>query len=175
MANLTGPIGYPQPTSVTVAYATSAPLKIALGTRARDASGNEYVYVNFGAARAIGEVVTYDTDYLTAALGTTATGPIGVVMGTAGSSDLAGWLQIYGYCSYVLAGSAITSGPAMTGATTDGYSVLINATTGTVADVAGWIFATSASTQITTDMSSILGITTAVLNYPFISGIQATS
>ena len=46
MAHLTGSIGYPQQTSEVTSYSSATPAKIALGTRARDAAGNEFVYVN---------------------------------------------------------------------------------------------------------------------------------
>lgn len=181
MANLTGGIGYPQATSVTVAYATSAPLKIALGTRARDAAGNEYVYVNFGAAKAVGELVTFDSDYLAAACGATTVGQVGIVCGEAGTSDMAGWVQIYGYNTQCLAGSAMTSGFLQVGATTDGYSVPISAaaSTGMGYAIVGMNAVTSPSTATSpgyaSTASSILGVFTARLNYPYVQPDIATS
>jgi hypothetical protein len=181
MANLTGGIAYPQPTSVVVSYSSVIPEKIALGTRARDAQGNEYVYVDFDAAKAVGEIVTFDTAYLATATGATTTGYLGVVCGEASSSDKAGWIQIYGVNTAVLASSSLTSGWLMVGATTDGYSVPVNTSlsTGIVYRIAGMNAATSASTATSpgyaSTASSILGVFTAILNYPFITPDVATS
>jgi hypothetical protein len=180
MAQLTGSIGHPQPTSVTVSYSSVIPPKMSLGTRARDAAGNEFIYVDFEAKKALGEIVTWDTNFLTADVTTATFGPVGVVVGEATSSDLAGWVQIYGYCAHVLAGSAMTSGPVMaSSATTDGYSVFIAATTDAVSNVIGFNMLTSASTATSpgegTTASSILGVCTAILNYPYIAQATASS
>ena len=110
MAHLSGSIGYPQATSVTLAYSSVIPAKIALGTRARDVAGNEFVYVDFDAAKAVGEIVTFDTSYLATACGATTTGFVGVVCGEASSSDKAGWVQVYGVNTACLASSSLTSG-----------------------------------------------------------------
>jgi hypothetical protein len=181
MAHLTG-ISAPHPTSVVVAYSSVIPAKLALGTRARDAQGNEYIYLDFDALKAVGEIVTWDTDYLATDTGATTTGPIGVVCGEAATSDVAGWVQIYGVHTGVLAGSALTSGWLQVGATTDGYSVPVNvaASSALAYEIHGMNAATSASTATTPGFastgSSILGVFTAVLNYPYIVGNQnATS
>ena len=174
MANLTGSIGYPQPTSVVVAYSSTIPAKISLGTRARDAQGNEYVYVDFDATKAVGEIVTFDTDYLATDCGVATIGFIGVVCGESATSDVAGWIQIYGIHTGVLAGSALTTGWLKVGATTDGYSVPINASasSGDTYKIAGMYAYTSASTATSpgfaSTASSILGVVTMMLNYPIV-------
>lgn len=182
MATLTGAIGYPQATSVTVAYSSTAPLKIALGTRARDAAGNEYVYVNFDAAKAVGELVTFDTDYLATACGAATVGYVGIVCGEASSSDRAGWVQVYGINTNCVANSGLTSGFLTVAATTDGYSVPAIAgtiTTDITYAIVGMNAVTSASTATSPGMSSlassILGVFTARLNYPYVDVRVATS
>ena len=82
MAHLTGPVGYPQPTSVVVSCSSLIPAKVAPGTRARDKSGNEFVYVDYDSARAIGEVVLINTDFTASVCGATSVGPVGIVCGT---------------------------------------------------------------------------------------------
>lgn len=181
MAHLTGSIGYPQQTSEVTSYSSATPAKIALGTRARDAAGNEFVYVNFDAAKAVGEIVTYDSAFLATATGATTTGFIGVVCGEASSSDKAGWIQIYGVNTSCLGSSTLTSGWLQVAATTDGYSVPIlgTASTGVVYRISGMNAATSASTATSpgyaSTASSILGVFTAILNYPYIMPDIATS
>lgn len=180
MAHLTGAIGYPQQTSEVVVYSSTAPSKIPLGTRARDAAGNEFVYVDFDAAKAVGEIVTFNTSYLATACGATTTGMIGVVCGEASSSDKAGWVQIYGVNSATLAGSAITSGWAQVGATTDGYSVPAQSgSTGMTYSIRGFQITAAPSTATSpgyaTTASSILGVTTVLLNYPYVQPDIATS
>jgi hypothetical protein len=180
MANLTGSIGHPHATSVVTSYSSLTPAKIDLGTRARDKAGNEFIYVDFNAARAVGEIVTWDSSFATSAVTTATFGPIGVVVGEATSSDLAGWVQIYGYCATVLANSNMTSGPVMaSSATTDAYSVFIAATTDAVSNVIGFNMLTSASTATSpgfaSTASSILGVCTAILNYPYIAQATASS
>lgn len=175
MAHLTGPVAYPGQTSET--QPSSEP-KIALGTRARDAAGNEFIRVDFNALKALGELVTWNTSFLTADLTATSTGPLGVVVSAATSSDLHGWLQIYGYCAHVLAGSGTSAGAVELGATTDGYSVPITASTGGVAIISGMTITspvTATSPGEATTASSALGVSTAMLNYPFASGAEITS
>ena len=181
MAHLTGSIGYPQATSEVVSYSSTVQAKIALGTRARDAQGNEYIYLDFDAAKAVGEIVTWDTAFLATATGATTTGFIGVVCGEAATSDLAGWVQIYGVNTAVLGSSTLTSGWLQVAATTDGYSVPIlgTASTGVLYRIEGMNAATSASTATSpgyaSTASSILGVFTAILNYPYVMPDVATS
>lgn len=179
MAHLTGAIGYDQ-TSVVHTNTTTAPAPIALGTRARDVSGNEYIYVDFNAAKAAGEIVTWDANFLASACGATTVGFIGVVVAEASSSDKAGWVQIYGINTNVLAGTSLTSGFLQVGATTDGYSVpVIAASTGMGYAIVGMNAVTSCSTATSpgyaSTASSILGVFTARLNYPYIAQDIATS
>lgn len=175
MAHLTGSIAYPQQTSEVKSYSSVIPAKIALGTRARDKAGNEYVYVDFGEARAVGEVVVYDpSTFLTSVVTDTSVGQLGVVCGEASSSDMAGWLQIYGYNATVLASTTLTSGWLKATSSTDGYSVVANASasSGDLYKIAGMSAMTSASSATSpgyaSTASSILGVFAARLNYPYI-------
>jgi hypothetical protein len=174
MAHLTGGMAYPQPTSVVIAMSSAIPAKLALGTRARDAQGNEYIYLDFDATKAVGELVTWDSAFLATDTGATTVGPIGVVCGESATSDVAGWVQIYGQCSFVLGTTALTSGWLKVVATTDGYSVpgQASASSGDTYKISG-MYATAAPTTATSPgyastASSILGLLTCILNYPFV-------
>lgn len=181
MAQLTGSMMFPHPTSVASSCSSLTPPKIQFGTRARDTAGNEYIYLDFDATKAVGELVTWDSDFLATDTGATTTGPVGIVCAECSSSDFAGWVQIYGVCTFALAGSGGTSGWLQVGATTDGYSVPIAAaaSTGMTYSIRGMNAATSASTATSpgfaSTASSILGVFTAILNYPYIQADIATS
>ena len=188
MAHLTGPVGYPQPTSVVVSCSSLIPAKVAPGTRARDKSGNEFVYVDYDSARAIGEVVLINTDFTASVCGAASVGPVGIVCGTAATSDLAGWVQVYGYNKQILGAPTLVAGPAAVGATTAvnavAMSILVVAevagTTGDTNKVQGLIITTSASTSgLTSDgtsrPTSAHGYAFGQLNYPFVNGGGMTS
>lgn len=182
MAHLTGAIGYDQ-TSVVHTNTAASPAPFTLGSRARDNSGNEYIYLDFDAIKYAGELVTWDSAFLATDCGATTVGFVGVVMADVSTSDKAGWVQIYGINEFVLAGSALTSGFLQMGATTDGLSVPINAaSTGMGYAIVGMNAVTSASTATTpltsatdTNGSSAVGVFTARLNYPYIAPDIATS
>jgi hypothetical protein len=129
----------------------------------------------------VGEIVTYNSSYLATACGATTTGFIGVVCGEASTSDLAGWVQVYGVNSATLGGSALTSGWAQVGATTDGYSVPAQsaASTGMTYSIRGFhitaVPSTATSPGFASTASSILGVMTVELNYPFVQPDIATS
>ena len=94
MADLTGYAGgFPNGTSVV--HTTPFPIKP--GTRARDTSGNEYVYVDFTGTVYSRMAVLILSDFtatqLTVANGSR--GPVGIVCAGA-TSDNGGWVQIYG-------------------------------------------------------------------------------
>lgn len=95
MAELTGHAGvFPGGTSNV--YSTS-PLPIAVGTRAKDVAGNEYVFASFGAAVSPGVwVILSDLHVGTPIDDVSGPGRVGIVMGTSPTSNDAGWVQIYG-------------------------------------------------------------------------------
>jgi len=176
MAHLSGPMAYPQQTSEVVG--SSAP-KISLGCRARDVSGNEYVYVDFQSAFTVGEAVAITTTFTGVQVTTATVGPIGLACGTA-TSDSCGWIQVYGSGS-ALGSSLLVIGAVGLGDTTGGYSYLLPYTT-TLVHVEG-IYVTLGTTggtassgftlgsSVGTANTSVLGgLVTVQLNYPFISG-----
>ncbi len=107
MANLTGfSDAFPGGTSQTYA----APFPIKPGTRARGVGapddGNEYVFCEFGGPVSPGIWVVFDDLYVATPLLSTSVGRVGVVCGgpgprgTEATSDLGGWVQIYGVCNF---------------------------------------------------------------------------
>lgn len=168
MAHLTGSIGYPQQTSEVTSYSSQTPAKIPLGTRARDAAGNEFIYVDFTQALAVGELCTILNDNTVTECAAGTQGRIGVVCSTVSASDYAGWVQIYGLNEYTLATSGVTTGPMMLAATTDGLSMPLLATTGGN-QILGLTLVTAPSTA--TSPSSITGVASVFLNYPYAHGI----
>lgn len=94
MPGLTGPIdAFPGGTSATF---NTSPLPLPVGTKGRDADGNEYILVSFSAAVSQGEwVVMTDLNSASPML-TGSIGRVGVVMSSLPTSNDAGWVQIYG-------------------------------------------------------------------------------
>jgi hypothetical protein len=92
MANLTGHAGAaPHPTSEVA----TTPFPIQLGTRMRDSAGNEYIYCDYTGTVFAGTPVQINSDFTAAKVGITGRGAFGVVT-SGGTSDNAGWVQIYG-------------------------------------------------------------------------------
>lgn len=91
MANLTGTISVPHSDTSIIDTTQQVPL----GTRARDASGNEYIYLKGVASTAAGDFVTYDSAFATARLAVGGYGPVAVA-GAAIVADRYGWYQIAG-------------------------------------------------------------------------------
>lgn len=91
MAVLTGPTQlFGADTSIV-----STTLVHPLGTRARDADGNEYVYLTGVASTAAGSWVSFDEDNITLLLTANAVGRVGIAMAAIVASSY-GWYQIYG-------------------------------------------------------------------------------
>jgi hypothetical protein len=168
MAHLTGSIGYPQQTSEVTSYSSQTPAKIPLGTRARDKAGNEFIYVDFTQAISLGELCTILNDNTVTECAAATQGRIGVVCSDVSASDYAGWVQVYGLNEYCLATSGVTTGPMMLAATTDGLSMPLPATTGGN-QIIGFTLVTAPSTA--TSPSSITGVASVFLNYPYTHGI----
>lgn len=116
MANLSG---YPTGShSATGVVDTTA--KVPLGTRQRDKSGNEYVYLKGVASTVAGSWVTFDEAGTTALLAANAIGPVAVAT-AATVANTYGWYCVYGSCSALLAASCADN--AKIGReTTDGYA-----------------------------------------------------
>jgi hypothetical protein len=161
---------------------------IPLGTRATDVNGNEYVFVDFGAAPLAtgfiyGSWVQFDQNFLATILTTGARGWVGIVMaGSAGQTVSAtlryGWVQIYGVHTGALGSSGVTTADGLiTIATTDvGY-----VDKATSADTNQAIFNALARTAPNTCASTAFGTSalvapfTAQLNYPFMAGWFGTA
>jgi hypothetical protein len=171
MAELSGqgPVGLPQATTVATTDAL-----IALGTRARDAAGNEYVYVSFGETLTAGGWVQVRNGVATR-MSATSRGPVGIVITSVTSIDN-GWVQIYGVydtaqvqsdgsdatSAYVLGGVADTSEP---------HALASSVSTLTTNLVHGAFILAAASTATTLSSSAHSGCTVQVqLNYPFTLG-----
>lgn len=70
--------------------------QVALGTRARDASGNEYIYLKGVGSTGAGSWVTFNESYATALLTANAVGPVAIAMAAIDATTEFGWYQIYG-------------------------------------------------------------------------------
>lgn len=174
MANLTGPLGYPVPTTATIG---SSDPKIALGTRARDGAGNEYIYVDFQAAGVIGEVFAISTTFTATDVTAASVGPVGFVVANAVTSDSCGWLQIYGTGS-ALGSSLLVIGAVGIDDTSEGYAFLVPYSTTVThlegvyvtAGSSGGSAVSSADWTSATLSSQLGGRVTVQINYPFMAG-----
>lgn len=77
-------------------------LKNALGTRAFDADGNEYIYLTGVAATVAGSWVSFDENHITTLLVANAKGRVGVAMAAIVAASY-GWYQIGGKNTIALA------------------------------------------------------------------------
>lgn len=93
MATLTGPAQIFS--GDTSALDTTATGINTLGSRARDAAGNEYVYLLGVASTGAGSWVSYDENYATTLLVANAAGPVAIAMAATVAATY-GWYQIYG-------------------------------------------------------------------------------
>lgn len=109
MANLTGAAGA-APHGTSDVQSVSPP-PIQLGTRMRDSSGNEYVYVDFTGTVYNGTPVQINADFTAAKVGITGRGSFGVACCQASSNDT-GWVQIYGKCNVQLLGATAEVSPS---------------------------------------------------------------
>lgn len=73
--------------------------KHALGTRASDKDGNEYIYMAGASSTVLGSWVTYDEDYATTLLAANAVGPVAVAMAATDATTDYGWYCIWGECT----------------------------------------------------------------------------
>lgn len=132
----------------------------AVGDRAEDYNGNQYIYVKASSAIAQFDVVTFDETYNTtvAPLSTSndARGDKVGVAPAAIASGSYGWLQIYGPCSFKVA-SACAANVELT--TTGTGGVLDDATTASLIVVDG-IYVTTVNT------ASAAASAAGILNYP---------
>ena len=130
MATLQGPT---QTFGGGVSDVHTTPFPHALGTKARDSAGNEYIYVDYSAPASPEMLVTIDESFIASPFVTASWGRIGVVpdFGKLGqsentptmpasyqwTSDNAGWVQIYGR-AYIGTGTEDASASDEGGGTT---------------------------------------------------------
>jgi hypothetical protein len=113
MANFigTGIVGLSGGTSCV--YTT--PWPVALGTRARDAEGNEYVFCDFTGTVSEHQPVVISSDWTAAAVSTTGRGSVGIVQADVGTSDHGGWVLIYGRSMMMIIGTETAVSPSIDG------------------------------------------------------------
>ena len=143
-----------------------------MGFIAHDNAGNQYRYVQFGAAAVNGEVVAMDGTWTTSRITTASRGFLGVALATQAANAF-GWVQVFGVNSFVWADTGVTTAdPVIVVATTDLGHVGV-ATSGDVSiAIFNMKFTTApdscASTALGTSATSAPG--TAILAYPFVTG-----
>ena len=132
--------------------------KFRLGTRKKDISGNEYIYLAGVTSNAAGEFVVYDESFATTRLIADEVGPVAVSMAAFDATTEYGWAQIWGKNTV-----------AKTDTVAADKAVFIDGTTGRVddADVAG--DAVHGCFTMTADTSNVA---TVWLNYPWVSDID---
>ena len=118
MGNFTGPM-HLSPGAFNVVDSAAA---FAVGTRAEDGSGNQFIYLTGLATTAIGSVVTYDEAGVTALAVANGVGPIAAAM-SASVANKYGWYQIGG------SASALTASDVA-----DNAAVYLTATPGSIDD-----------------------------------------
>ncbi len=153
-----------------------------LGSRATDIAGNVYLYVDFQESCVPGEWVVISSAYAASQLTSTSIGWVGIVIGTVSASDRFGWVQIYGVHSAAYVTSGSSAGQVSAYVTTDMGSVIQSVSATGLVGVFGVSMAAQApdtclSTGSTPAGTSLHGVSTVMLNYPYISGavIQASS
>ena len=177
MAELSGqgPVAHTGATSVVD---TSGGQACKLGTRGRDADGNEYVYVDFQESCINGEWVSFNSSYQASQLGATSIGWVGVVVATVSASDRFGWVQVYGVNTFAWATSGSSSGfPTVVAATTDLGTIATDGTSANSTAIFGIVVATAPDTCASTALSTsaLAAPCTVLLNYPFISSVQIST
>ncbi len=155
MANLTGDVQAISGDTSVIDTAKMHPL----GTRAKDTSGNEYIYLQGVASTVAGDWVTFDEDGITTRSLANAVGRVGVAMAAIVASSY-GWYQIAGKNTIAKAVSG--------GAAAANVALYLTATAGTVDDV-----------DVVGDMivgalnrvAESSGIVTVELNYPMVFNV----
>ena len=109
-----GPVGAPGSTSDI--YTTPYPLTP--GCRLRDNAGNEYLFCDYTGTVVTGSPVMISDDNTAAAIGTTGRGRFGVSI-AGGTSDNAGWVQVYGRARvlYGVSGTSVSEASLVTAST----------------------------------------------------------
>jgi len=92
MANLTG---HAETFAADTSVVETTP-SIQLGTRGRDAQGNEYIFLQGVASTAAGSWVTYNHAFATTLLAADAVGSVAIAMAAINATTKYGWYQIFG-------------------------------------------------------------------------------
>lgn len=126
-----------------------------VGSRGRDASGNEYIYLPGVASVAAGTWVSFDENFVTARLTSNAVGSVAIAM-AATVAGRWGWFQIYG------------KGAGAIGNTVSGDKALyISSVTGSVDDLL--VTGDKIIGALSRSTGTVTGSTIDVqLNYPFV-------
>jgi len=126
-----------------------------LGTRARDLSGNEYIYLQGKSSVSANDAFTFDESYAISDLTADAVGPVAVAMAAVDSTSKYGWFCIYGQVT-VAADDTVS----------DNSALFIDGTDKRVDDdtVSGDLIV-GAVARSTSSSNTI----TAQLNYPFVT------
>ena len=132
-----------------------------IGSRRRDAAGNEYILCAFGSAVYGRQPVEISDAFVASALGTTGRGRVGVVAEAGATSDQGGWVQVYGRCLMQIGMSGVSPSDAANGPTTLSTSVMTR-----------FILQTSATTPASIGWVSDVGTTDA---RHFVKGIHVAS
>ena len=126
----------------------------ALLERARDASGNEYVFLGGAANVAAGVHVTFDEAGAVTLLAANAIGPVAVALGAV-TAGLRGWYQIYGVCTVASTDTIAADKP-----------MFIDGTAGRVDDAVVTGDLVLGEFSMTADTSNVA---TVFLSYPFVT------
>ena len=114
---ITGSAAAPGVTSEPVSSSNVLPV----GSRARDADGNEYVFCNFTASVFGRQPLQVNSDYTATPVTTTGRGAVGV-SALGATSDQLGWVQIYGRAMMQIIESGVSPSDDANGPTTLGTS-----------------------------------------------------
>ena len=177
--------GFTQTFAGGTSQVDTTPYPHAVGTRAYDSAGAEYIYCNFTGTMYGGLLVMISRDgSYTADLYTVgAYGNVGVVMAP-GTSDNAGWVQIGGYTAgyvQVTGGSSLgtSSGRCLRATSVSTPATGLNAvSTGTSnqSDLIHGMWPTQLTSSGTTSATSATGLRTRVwMDHPFIVQPDTTS
>lgn len=93
----------------------TTPFPVALGTRARDTEGNEYMFCDFTGPVSQHQPVVISSAWTAAAVSTTGRGSVGIVQADVGTSDNGGWVLIYGRSMMMIVGTETAVSPSIDG------------------------------------------------------------
>src|SRR3990167_9556865 len=117
MANLTG---FPSAAQGNTTQEDTS-IQVQLGTRQRDATGNEFIYLQGTASTIAGSWVKFTETYSTSLATANDVGPIAIA-GTASVLAEYGWYQVYGYHTGAANLGAVTADKQLYLTSTAGYA-----------------------------------------------------